>query len=107
MAFVRAYTYLVLASQSAARYGSLKDRTPSLATQQLFYKYLKDVINKAVSLQSDIARYHSILKCARSTIDYSVGKGLYMLHSNNLLKALNQVIEGYNDKIIVNRHVGT
>ena len=43
-----------------------------------------------------------MLKYARSSLDYSVGEGLYMLPSDMLLKPLNQVIDGYNDKIVLN-----
>ena len=63
---------------------------------------MKDVIDKAVSLKNDIERYQRSLKYARSTLDYSIGKGLYMLSSDMLLKPLNQVIEGYNDMIVIN-----
>ena len=31
-----------------------------------------------------------------------MGKGIYMLPSDMLLKPLNQAIEGYNDKIVIN-----
>ena len=99
---VRAYTYLILTSQAAARHGILGNEAQLLAAQRIFYDNLEDVINKSVSLEADIGRYQSVLKYARSKIDYSVGKGLYMLPSNMLLKPLNQVIEGYNDKIVVN-----
>ena len=99
---IRAYSYLVLTSQAAARHGILGDTAPALAAQRIFYDNLEDVINKVVSLEDDIGRYQSTLKYARSTSDYSVGKGLYMLPSDLLLKPLNQVIEGYNDKIVVN-----
>ena len=99
---IRAYSYLVLTSQAAARHGILGDTAPALGAQRIFYDNLEDVINKVVSLEDDIGRYQSTLKYARSTSDYSVGKGLYMLPSDMLLKPLNQVIEGYNDKIIVN-----
>ena len=99
---IRAYSYLVLTSQAAARHGILGDTAPALAAQRIFYDNLEDVINKVVSLEDDIGRYQSTLKYARSTSDYSVGKGLYMLPSDMLLKPLNQVIEGYNDKIVVN-----
>jgi len=51
-------------------------------------------------LAEDISRYQSTLKYAQSKLDYSVGEGLYMVPSNMSLKSL--VIEGYNDKIIVN-----
>ena len=99
---VRAYSYLVLTSQAAARHGILGDTAPALAAQRIFYDNLDDVIYKAVSLEADIGRYQETLKYASSTLDYSVGKGLYMLPSDLLLKPLNQVIEGYNDKIVVN-----
>ena len=99
---IRAYSYLVLTSQASARHGILGDTAQSLAAQRIFYDNLGDVINKAVSLEADIGRYQSTLKYARSTLDYSVGKGLYMLPSDLLLKPLNQVIDGFNDKIIVN-----
>ena len=99
---IRAYSYLVLTSQAAARHGILGDTAPALAAQRIFYDNLEDVINKVVSLEDDIGRYQSTLKYARSTSDYSVGKGLYMLPSDMLLKPLNQVIEGYNDKIVIN-----
>ena len=92
----------MLTSQAAARHGILGDTAPALAAQRIFYDNLEDVINKVVSLEDDIGRYQSTLKYARSTSDYSVGKGLYMLPSDMLLKPLNQVIEGYNDKIVVN-----
>ena len=99
---IRAYSYLVLTSQAAARHGILGDTAPALVAQRIFYDNLEDVINKVVSLENDIGRYQNTLKYARSTSDYSVGKGLYMLPSDLLLKPLNQVIEGYNDKIVVN-----
>ena len=99
---IRAYSYLTLTSQAAARHGILGDTAPALVAQRIFYDNLEDVINKVVSLEDDIGRYQSTLKYARSTSDYSVGKGLYMLPSDLLLKPLNQVIEGWNDKIVVN-----
>ena len=92
----------MLTSQVAARHGILGDTAPALAAQRIFYDNLEDVINKVVSLEDDIGRYQSTLKYARSTSDYSVGKGLYILPSDLLLKPLNQVIEGYNDEIVVN-----
>ena len=99
---IRAYSYLILTSQASARHGILGDTAQSLAAQRIFYDNLENIINKAVSLEADIGRYQSTLKYARSTLDYSVGRGLYMLSSDLLLKPLNQVIEGYNDKIVIN-----
>ena len=66
----------------------------------IFYDNLRDVIDEAVSLRDDIERYQRSLKYARSTLDYSNGKGLYMIPSDMLFKPLNQVIEGYNLSLI-------
>ena len=98
----RAYSYLILTSQASARHDILGDTAPALVAQRIFYDNLKDVIDKAVSLKNDIERYQRSLKYARSTLDYSIGKGLYMIPSDMLLKPLNQVIEGYNDMIVIN-----
>ena len=51
---IRAYSYLVLTSQAAARHGILGNTAQSLAAQRIFYDNLEDVINKAVSLEADI-----------------------------------------------------
>ena len=100
---IRAYTYLVLTSQAGARHGILGNDAEAIVAQRLFHDNLSDVINKSVSLQDDVSRYQNTLKYARSSLDYSVGKGLYMLPSDMLLKPLNQVIDGYNDKIVINK----
>ena len=99
---IRAYSYLILSSQAAARHGILGITAQSLAAQRIFYDNLEDVVNKAVSLEVDIGRFQSTLKYASSRLDYSVGRGLYMLPSDMLLKSLNRVIEGYNDEIVMN-----
>ena len=85
----RTYSYLILTSQASARHGILGDTALALAAQRIFYDNLRDVIDKAVSLKNDIERYQSSLKYARSTPNYSIGKGLYMLPSDMLLKPLN------------------
>ena len=94
--------YLILSFQQAARHGIIGDGAQVAAAQEIFVDNLEDVINKEVSLEDDIARFQNVLKYARSKLDYSVGRGLYMIPSNMLLKPLNQVIEGYNNKIFVN-----
>ena len=99
---IRAYSYLILSSQAAARHGILGITAQSLAAQRIFYDNLEDVVNKAVSLEADVGRFQSTLKYASSRLDYSVGRGLYMLPSDMLLKSPNRVIEGYNDEIVVN-----
>ncbi|MEL6629203.1 MAG: hypothetical protein AAFQ92_27040, partial [Bacteroidota bacterium] len=99
---IRAYVYLILSSQHAARHGIIGDGAQAAAAQEIFVDNLEAVIKREVSLEDDIALFQSVLKHARSGLDYSVGRGLYMIPSNMLLKPLNQVIEGYNNKIVVN-----
>ena len=94
---IRAYVYLILTSQEAARHTILGG-----GAQKIFVDNLEDVINKTVSLQDDVSRFQDVLKYAQSSLYFSEGKGLYMLPSNMLLNPLNQVIDGYNNKIVVN-----
>ena len=47
---IRAYSYLVLTSQSAARHGILGENAQAIAAQRLFYDNLEDVINKSCLL---------------------------------------------------------
>jgi hypothetical protein len=98
---IRAYTYLILSSQFAARHDIIGDSGPAIAAQRIFYDNLEDVINKAVSIQEDVSRYQSVLKYARSSLDYNVGANLYMLPSDMRLGKLDRVYDGYNDKLIV------
>ena len=72
---VHAYSYFILTSQASTRPGMLGDTAPALAAQRIFYVNMKNVINKAVSLKNDIERYQRSIKYARSTLDYSIGKG--------------------------------
>ena len=99
---IRAYVYLVLSSQQEVRNGIIGDGAQAAAAQEIFVDNLENVINREVSLEDDIAWFPNVLKYARSELDYSVGRGLYIIPSNMLLKPLKQVIEGYNNKIVVN-----
>ena len=54
------------------------------------------------SLVEDIDRYQNTLKYATSKLNYSVGEKLYMMPSNMILRSLNEVVKGYNDKIMIN-----
>ena len=99
---VRAYAYLVLTSQAAARHSIIGDSAPSITAQRIWYDNLNDVISKEVSISADISRYQNVLKYARSRLNYSVGSHLYMLPGNMILKPLDKVISGYNDEIQIN-----
>ena len=79
---IRAYVYLVLSSQQEVRNGIIGDGAQAAAAQEIFVDNLEDVINREVSLEDDIARFQNVLKYARSELDYSFGRGLYILPSN-------------------------
>ena len=70
---IRAYVYLVLSSEQAARHGIIWDGAQAAAAQEIFVNNLEDVINREVSLEDDIARFQNVLKHAKSELDYSVG----------------------------------
>ena len=59
---IRAYVYLILSSQQAARHGIIGDRAQAAAAQEIFVDNLEDVINKELSLEDDIARFQNGLK---------------------------------------------
>ena len=99
---IRAYTYLILTSQVAARHIIIGDTAPAISAQRIFYDNLNEVISKEVSIEVDIDRYQKVLKYARSKLDYSVGSHLYMLPHDMILKPLNKVIENYNAEIVIN-----
>ena len=84
---IRAYVYLILSSQQAAGHGIIGDGAQASAAQEIFADNLEDVINNEVSLKDDIARFQNVLKYARSKLDYSVGRGLYMIPWNMLLES--------------------
>ena len=85
---IRAYVYLILSSEQAAGHGIIGDGAQAAAAPEIFVDNLEDVINKELSLEDDIARFQNVLKYARSKLDYSVGRGLYMIPLNILLKPL-------------------
>ena len=99
---IRAYTYLILNSQVAARHTIIGETAPAIAAQRIFYNILNTIISKEVSIEDDIDRYRKVLKYARSKLNYSVGSHLYMLPSNMILKPLDSIIKDYNDEIVIN-----
>ena len=98
---IRAFTYLILTSQVAARHSIIGDTAPAISAQRIFYDNLNDVISKEVSIEADIDRYQKVLKYARSNLNYSVGSHLYMLPANMILKPLDNIIKDYNDEIVI------
>ena len=96
---VRAYVYLVLASQVQARSSIVGNSTPALDAQQVFKSAFKALINEDYSIGINIERYQGVLEHALSKVDFSVGTGIYMLPSN--LNLTIRKTKGYNNKILV------
>ena len=65
----------------------------------------KALINEDYSISADIDRYQGVLKHTLSKKYFSVGIGIYMLHTNLNLSIRKTV--GYNDKILIKNTVMT
>ena len=96
---VRAYVYLVLASQIKARSSRVGNSAHAEDAQQVFKSLFKILINEDYSIAMGIKRYQGVLEHALSNIDFSVGIGIYMLPSNLNLN-IGKTKE-YNNKILV------
>ena len=66
----------------------------------MFAKELEDFVKRDMLLHEDIKRYEVILSNARSSVDFSVGKGIYMLPSDLRLKVPEKQ-SSFNDKLKV------
>ena len=58
---VRAYVYLVLASQIKARSSIVVNSVPAVDAQQVFKSTFKALINEDYSIAIDIERYQGVL----------------------------------------------
>ena len=97
---VRAYAYLILSSQASARSSIIENMASALTTQSAFLNNFEDIANRRLDIREDIKRYQDTLSYASSKVDYSVGRGIYMLPSNMDLKIRSGTV-GYNNKILV------
>ena len=92
-----AYVYLVLICQIWTRSTIVGNSAPAVDAQQLFKNPFKALINEDLSI--DIGKYQRVLEHALSKVDFSVGRGIYMLPSNLNLNIGKK--KGYNNKILV------
>ena len=95
---IRVYVYCLLTAQSSTRSNIIGNTAPNFEAQKLFSKEIEDFVKRDMFLHTDIRRYQSILSNARSSVDYSLGEGIYMFPSDLLKVAKKQ---GYNDKLRV------
>ena len=96
---VRDYAYLILSSQASARSGIVGNTVSALTAQSAFLNNFESVVNHRVDIREDIKHYQDTLSYASSKVDYSVGRGIYMLPSNMNLKIKTGTV-GYNNKIL-------
>ena len=96
---MRAYIYLVLASQIKPRSSLVGNSAPAVDGQQVFKSMFKILINEDYSIAIDIKGYQGVLEHALSKVDFSVGMGIYMLPSN--LNLSMGKTKGYNNKILL------
>ena len=92
---VRAYVYLLLASQASAR----RDILYSPVAKSIYLDDFEDIIGRPVDTADDIKRYEKVLNKARSKVDFAIAEQIYMLPSDMLLKIGN--IKGYNNNLLI------
>ena len=97
---VRAYAYLILSAQASARSGIVGNTVSALTTQSAFLNNFENVVNRRMDIREDIKHYQDTLSYASSKVDYSMGRGIYMLPSDMNLKIKTGTV-GYNNKILV------
>ena len=97
---IRAYAYLILSSQVSARSGIVGNTGSALTAQSAFLDNFENVVNCRVDIREDIKHYQDILSYTSSKVDYSMGRGIYMLPSDMNLKIRSGTV-GYNNKILV------
>ena len=97
---IRPYAYLILSSQASARSGIVFNTVSALTAQSVFLSNFEDIVNRRVDIREDIKHYQDTLSYTSSKVDYSMGRGIYMLPSDMNLKIRSGTV-GYNNKILV------
>ena len=97
---IRAYAYLILSSQASARSGIVGNTASALTAQSAFLNNSENVVNRRVDIREDVKHYQDTLSYASSKVDYSMGRGIYMLPSDMNLKIKTGTVR-YNNKILI------
>ena len=97
---IRAYAYLILSSQASARSEIVGNTASALTVQSAFLDNFENIVNRRVDIREDIKRYQDTLSYASSKVDYSVGRGIYMLPGDMNLKIRSETVR-CNNKILV------
>ena len=97
---IRAYAYLILSSQASARSGIVGNTANALTAQSAFLNNFENIVNHRVDIREDIKRYQDTLSYASSKVNYSMGRGIYMLPSDMNLKIKTGTVR-YNNKILI------
>ena len=96
---VRDYAYLILTSQTSTRGPIVGHEARNLDAQRTFLNTFENIVNRRVNIPEDIRRFQKTLQCARSKVDYAIGKFVYMLPSDMNLRTGN--VRNYNNKILI------
>ena len=96
---IRVHVYCLLSAQSSVRSNIIGNSAPNFEAQKTFVTLLEDFAKRDMLLHEDISRYENILSNARSSVDFILAKGLYMLPSDLQLKVASQ--KRFSDKLKV------
>ena len=95
---IRTYCWAILGSQSQTRTDIIGTGT-AFDAQKQFLANVEDAVQSPVDLPSQIVRYQTVLKYARSKVDFVFGIGLYMAPGDMELRI--GTIQYYNNEIVV------
>lgn len=95
---IRIYVWSILGAQSQTRTSILGTGT-AFDAQKQYLANVNDAIHREVDLPDIISRYQTVLKYARSKVDFVYGIGLYMAPSDMDLQIGS--IKNYNNLIVI------
>ena len=96
---IRTYVYCILGAQAETRAPIIGQYGTDLGAQIEFRKLLSDSIKEQKDIPTSIERYQKALSETHKRLDYVVGKGLYIIPSDMVLKV--GAIENYNNNLLI------
>ena len=93
------YRFLILSTQTNARFLILGNNAKALDIQSIFASSFEDLVIKVSNFSNIICRYQDVLQHAGLKVDFNVGRGVYMLPSNMQLRM--SKVAGFNNEVFV------
>ena len=101
---IRIYARLILGSQVQGKASILGVNSEAFTIQQLFQQEFEKLCKRPESIQDDIQTFQSLLKYARTAVNFVVVPGAYMIPSNMMLQ-IGKLVDYNNNILIAPNHV--